>query len=427
MSDEGQGRVVVAMSGGVDSSVAAAMLVEAGADAIGVTMKLSESESRCCSLEDAEDARRVAERIGIKFYVANYAEAFNAEVIEPFADDYLAARTPIPCVACNQSFKFDHLLDRAKVFGAERVATGHYARLEHDSETRQARLFRGLDRQKDQSYFLFPLTQAQLRSASFPVGGLTKEQVRARARDLGLGTAEKPESQEICFVPDGDYAKVVERLRPAARQLRGEIVDESGKVLGEHRGVHHYTVGQRHGLGISSDRRLYVLRLDPREHLPADHVLVRPVLRDPALSLRDGLGADELALVLGFLPIRLAARLLNLLLGLPSQRLLPLRRVLLHLDHLGVALPRRLVLGVVALARELILVLLDLRLLLRPGLIRLALLLPSDAFGVGGVLRGERLHLGLLGLRLGSLGALLLGGHGDDLRVHVRWRGRVSR
>ncbi|MGB0619885.1 MAG: tRNA 2-thiouridine(34) synthase MnmA [Myxococcota bacterium] len=265
MSDEAQGRVVVAMSGGVDSSVAAAMLVEAGADAIGVTMKLSESESRCCSLEDAEDARRVAERIGIKFYVANYAEAFNAEVIEPFADDYLAARTPIPCVACNQSFKFDHLLDRAKVFGAERVATGHYARLEHDSETRQARLFRGLDRQKDQSYFLFPLTQAQLRSASFPVGGLTKEQVRARARDLGLGTAEKPESQEICFVPDGDYAKVVERLRPAARQLRGEIVDESGKVLGEHRGVHHYTVGQRHGLGISSDRRLYVLRLDPRE------------------------------------------------------------------------------------------------------------------------------------------------------------------
>lgn len=259
------GRVVVAMSGGVDSSVAAAMLVEEGADAIGVTMKLSASESRCCSLEDADDARRVASHLGIKFYVANYADAFTTEVIEPFADDYLAARTPIPCVACNQSFKFDHLLDRARVFGADRVATGHYARLEHDPETGAARLFRGRDRQKDQSYFLFPLTQDQLRAASFPVGDLTKEQVRARARDLGLGTAEKPESQEICFVPDGDYAKVVERLRPEARRLRGEIVDESGRVLGEHRGVHHFTVGQRHGLGISSDRRLYVLRLDPRE------------------------------------------------------------------------------------------------------------------------------------------------------------------
>ncbi|MCR9093643.1 MAG: tRNA 2-thiouridine(34) synthase MnmA [bacterium] len=262
---EAEGRVVVAMSGGVDSSVAAAMLVGEGADAIGVTMKLSESESRCCSLEDADDARRVAERLGIRFYVANYADAFTKEVVEPFADDYLAARTPIPCVACNQSFKFDHLLDRARVFGADRVATGHYARLEHDPGTGAARLFRGRDRQKDQSYFLFSLTQEQLRAASFPLGDLTKEQVRDRARDLGLGTAEKPESQEICFVPDGDYAKVVERLRPEASRLRGEIVDESGRVLGEHRGVHHFTVGQRHGLGISADRRLYVLRLDPRE------------------------------------------------------------------------------------------------------------------------------------------------------------------
>lgn len=258
-------RVVVAMSGGVDSSVAAAMLVEGGADAIGVTMKLSESESRCCSLEDADDARRVAERLGIRFYVANYADAFGREVIDAFADDYLAARTPIPCVACNKSFKFDHLLERARVFGATRVATGHYARLSHDAETGAARLFRGRDRQKDQSYFLFPLTQAQLRAADFPVGELTKEEVRTRARALGLATAEKPESQEICFVPDGDYAKVVERIRPEASRLRGEIVDESGRVLGEHRGVHHFTVGQRHGLGISADRRLYVLRLDPRE------------------------------------------------------------------------------------------------------------------------------------------------------------------
>lgn len=258
-------RIVVAMSGGVDSSVAAALLVEAGAEAIGVTMRLSESGSRCCSLEDADDARRVAEDLGIRFYVANYAEAFGREVIDQFADSYLAGRTPIPCIACNKSFKFDHLLERAQVFGATRVATGHYARVTHDPETGQARLFRSLDREKDQSYFLFPLDQMQLRAASFPVGEMTKHQVRARARSLGMGTAEKPESQEICFVPDGDYAKVVERLRPSAARLSGEIVDESGAVLGTHRGVHRFTVGQRHGLGIASNRRLYVLRLDPRE------------------------------------------------------------------------------------------------------------------------------------------------------------------
>jgi tRNA-specific 2-thiouridylase len=264
-STETRERIVVAMSGGVDSSVAAAMLAEDGVEAIGVTMRLSESGSRCCSLEDADDARRVAERLGIRFYVANYAEAFGREVIEEFADAYLAGRTPIPCVACNKSFKFDHLLERAKVFGAKRVATGHYARVTHDPETGQARLYRSLDREKDQSYFLFPLSQEQLQSASFPVGEMSKHQVRARARALGLATADKPESQEICFVPDGDYAKVVERLRPNAANLRGNIVDEEGTVLGEHRGVHRYTVGQRHGLGISANRRLYVLRLDPRE------------------------------------------------------------------------------------------------------------------------------------------------------------------
>ncbi len=260
-------RVVVAMSGGVDSSVAAALLAEAGAETgaetIGITMKLSASDSRCCSLEDAEDARRVAERLGIKFFVANYAEAFGQEVIEEFADSYLAGRTPIPCIACNKKFKFDHLLERAKVFGAKRVATGHFARLIHDPETGQARLFRSVYREKDQSYFLFPLSQEQLRAASFPIGGMTKEEVRERARALGLGTADKPESQEICFVPDGDYAKVVETIRPEAANLEGEIVDQSGKVLGMHSGIHHFTIGQRHGLGISSDRRLYVLRLDP--------------------------------------------------------------------------------------------------------------------------------------------------------------------
>jgi tRNA-specific 2-thiouridylase len=259
------GRIVVAMSGGVDSSVAAALLVESGVETIGVTMRLSESGSRCCSLEDADDARRVAERLGIRFYVANYAQAFGQEVIEEFADSYLAGRTPIPCVACNKRFKFDHLLERAKVFGATRVATGHYARVSHDPETGQARLYRAVNREKDQSYFLFPLSQEQLRGASFPIGEMSKQEVRERARALGLATADKAESQEICFVPDGDYAKVVERIRPEASTLKGEIVDQSGNVLGIHRGIHRFTVGQRHGLGISSDRKLYVVRLDPRQ------------------------------------------------------------------------------------------------------------------------------------------------------------------
>ena len=257
-------RVVVAMSGGVESSVAAALVAESGAETIGVTMRLSESGSRCCSLEDADDARRVAEKLGIRFYVANYAEAFGKEVIEQFADAYLDGRTPIPCVACNKRFKFDHLLERARAFGATRVATGHYARIVHDSGAGNARLLRAVNREKDQSYFLFPLSQAQLRSASFPIGEMSKEEVRDRARCLGLETADKAESQEICFVPDGDYAKVVERIRPEAAGLSGEIVDETGRVLGRHRGIHRFTVGQRHGLGISSDRRLYVVALDPR-------------------------------------------------------------------------------------------------------------------------------------------------------------------
>jgi len=258
-------RVVIAMSGGVDSSVAAAMLAESGRETIGVTMRLSEGGSRCCSLEDADDARRVAERLGIRFYVANYAQAFGHEVIEDFADSYLVGRTPIPCVACNKRFKFDHLLERAKAFGAHRVATGHYARVSIDDETGRARLFRALNRAKDQSYFLFPLDQQQLQKSSFPVGEMSKREVRDRAHELGLATADKPESQEICFVPDGDYAKVVETIRPEAQSLRGKIVDLSGEVLGEHQGIHRFTVGQRHGLGVSSNRRLYVVRLNADE------------------------------------------------------------------------------------------------------------------------------------------------------------------
>jgi len=256
------GRVVVALSGGVDSSVAAAMLAGEGRDVVGITLALAGEASRCCSLADAEDARRVAERLGVRFYVANYRERFRREVIEAFADDYLAGRTPIPCVACNQRFKFHHLMERAVALGAERVATGHYARIARDPSGAGLRLLRGRDAAKDQSYYLFDLTQEQLARIEFPLGELTKAEVRERARALGLRTAEKPESQEICFVPDGDYARVVEALRPDALPGEGEIVDESGHVLGRHRGIHHFTVGQRRGLGVATGRRLYVKRIE---------------------------------------------------------------------------------------------------------------------------------------------------------------------
>ena len=259
----GKGRVVVAMSGGVDSSVAAALLVESGSEVVGVTMHLAGDSSRCCSLDDAEDARAVADALGIRFYVANYTHAFQKEVIEKFADSYLAGRTPIPCVACNKRFKFDHLMERARVLGGEAVATGHYAQIRQEADGGSWTLHRPLDRQKDQTYFLFQLDQEQLSRTLFPLGGLEKEEVREHARRLGLVTADKAESQEICFVPDGDYASVVERIRPQARERGGEIVDQSGRVLGEHSGIHRFTIGQRHGLGVHVGRPIYVTHIDP--------------------------------------------------------------------------------------------------------------------------------------------------------------------
>ncbi|MFP6639431.1 MAG: tRNA 2-thiouridine(34) synthase MnmA [Myxococcota bacterium] len=257
-----EGRLLVAMSGGVDSSVAAALLVEQGYEVVGVTLHLAGNSSRCCSLDDAEDARRVAENLGIRFFVANYADRFRKEVIDAFADSYLSGRTPIPCVACNKRFKFDYLMERARVFGAAGVATGHYARVDLNSETGLYELRRPQDRRKDQTYFLFQLDQEQLARTHFPLGELSKKSVRSRAATLGLATAEKPESQEICFVPDGNYAQVVEQIRPEARSLSGDLVDTHGRVLGRHAGVHRFTVGQRHGLGLSADRRLYVKEID---------------------------------------------------------------------------------------------------------------------------------------------------------------------
>jgi tRNA-specific 2-thiouridylase len=255
-------RVVVAMSGGVDSSLAAALVQAEGCETIGITLQLAGSASRCCSLADADDARRVAERLGIRFYVTDYAERFEREVKQAFADAYLAGRTPIPCVTCNSKFKFEYLLARARALGAQEVASGHYARIDRDPGTGGWRLRRAADLGKDQSYFLFELRQDQLAGVRFPLGELSKAQVREQARRLGLATAEKPESQEICFVPDSDAAAAVERLRPGALPGAGEIVDERGRVVGRHAGIHRFTVGQRRGLGVAAGERRYVTGLD---------------------------------------------------------------------------------------------------------------------------------------------------------------------
>jgi tRNA-specific 2-thiouridylase len=255
-------RVVVAMSGGVDSSLAAALVQAEGCETIGITLQLAGSASRCCSLADADDARRVAEKLGIRFYVTDYAERFDLEVKQPFAEAYLAGRTPIPCVTCNSKFKFEYLLARARALGAQEVASGHYARIDVDPETKARRLRRASDPDKDQSYFLFELRQEQLCGVRFPLGELSKAEVREQARRLGLVTADKRESQEICFIPDGDTAAAVERLRPQALPGEGEIVDAEGRIVGRHAGIHRFTVGQRRGLGVAAAERLYVTGLD---------------------------------------------------------------------------------------------------------------------------------------------------------------------
>jgi tRNA-uridine 2-sulfurtransferase len=264
-------RIVVAMSGGVDSSVAAALLHEAGHEVVGVSMQLYDQREaaghgfgRCCSLDDLHDARRVAAAIGIKHYVLNLERQFQDTVISNFVSEYAAGRTPIPCAHCNSDLKFSTLVDRAAGFDAAVVGTGHYARLADDPQTGRRRLLRGRDASKDQSYFLFALTQDQLQAARFPVGDLSKPEVRAFARDRGLPVADKPDSQEICFVPDGDYAQFIERQKPEIASS-GVIADATGRALGRHNGVHHFTVGQRKGLRLSTSEPLYVLALRPEE------------------------------------------------------------------------------------------------------------------------------------------------------------------
>jgi tRNA-specific 2-thiouridylase len=271
-------RIVVAMSGGVDSSVAAALLVEQGHDVIGVSMRLYDASDgasadagsgrafgSCCSLDDLQDARRVAAALGIPHYVLDLAREFHARVVSNFVQEYVNGRTPLPCAHCNSDLKFSTLAVRAEGFGAEEVATGHYARVAVDPSSGRHLLKRGLDPSKDQAYFLFSLTQAQLAQARFPVGDWSKHEVREHARRLGLPVADKPDSQEICFIPDDDYSAFVEKEAPGAVR-DGHIVDEQGQTLGMHAGIHRFTVGQRKGLGLGGARTgspLYVLHLHP--------------------------------------------------------------------------------------------------------------------------------------------------------------------
>ena len=264
-------RIVVAMSGGVDSSVAAALLAEQGHDVVGLSMQLYDqregqtSFGSCCTLDDLYDARRVAAAIQIPHYIVNFERQFDEQVVSNFVSEYAAGRTPLPCARCNSDLKFATLVERASGLGADAVATGHYARVDRDPASGRYRLRRGVDPTKDQAYFLFSLTQDQLARAVFPVGDRAKAHVRDYARARRLPVADKPDSQEICFIPDNDYASFVAKHAPEAAR-GGEIVDERGEVLGTHDGIHRFTVGQRKGLGLSgSGAPLYVLQLRPAD------------------------------------------------------------------------------------------------------------------------------------------------------------------
>ena len=277
-------KIAVAMSGGVDSSAAAAILQAEGHELVGFTMQLWNQRrgvnvdengdplpSRCCSLDDVYDARRVAEELGFPFYVLNLEQDFERAVVQPFVTSYLNGETPIPCVACNSRLKFASLDRLAASLGCDKVATGHYARVEYDAEARRYRLYRGRNLQKDQSYFLWELTQEQLSRALFPLGEMSKPEVRAIARQHDLAIAEKAESQEICFVPDGNYAGFIDRYLEAEGEAErtpgaGEIVNTHGQVIGTHSGIHRYTIGQRRGIGIANERPLYVVSIDSSQN-----------------------------------------------------------------------------------------------------------------------------------------------------------------
>jgi tRNA-specific 2-thiouridylase len=276
------GLVAIAMSGGVDSSTVAAVLLQQGRPVVGLTMQLwnqrrlpelqgdGPAQHRCCSLDDVYDAKRVAQHLNFHHYVVNFEEQFEQRVVRPFVDQYLAGRTPIACTNCNTDVKFEPLLRMARQIGAERLATGHYARIRRHAQTGRYQLLRARDDSKDQSYFLWGLTQEQLSRSEFPLGELTKEEVRALARQVNLPVAEKPESMELCFVPNGNYVQFIhaysrESGKPVNDQ-EGDIVTEDGTVIGRHTGVHNYTIGQRKGLGFTTGKPIYVLAIDPEQN-----------------------------------------------------------------------------------------------------------------------------------------------------------------
>ncbi|WP_311032203.1 tRNA 2-thiouridine(34) synthase MnmA [Mesorhizobium koreense] len=283
-------RVVVAMSGGVDSSVVAGLLKKEGYDVVGVTLQLydhgaaTHRPGSCCAGQDIDDARRVAETLGFPHYVLNYEERFRKAVIDPFAESYVSGETPIPCVSCNQTVKFADLLETARELGADALATGHYIRSAPRGDGHRA-LYRPLDADRDQSYFLFATTQEQIDYLRFPLGGLPKPEVRRIAEEMGLAVAAKQDSQDICFVPHGKYSDIIARLRPGAA-APGDIVHIDGRVLGRHDGILRYTVGQRRGIGVAAGEPLYVVHLDaghsrvivgPREALETHSLVLRQV------------------------------------------------------------------------------------------------------------------------------------------------------
>jgi tRNA-specific 2-thiouridylase len=313
-------RVVVAMSGGVDSSVVAALLKVEGYDVVGITLQLYDhgeataKKGACCAGQDIRDARHVAEALGIPHYVLDYERRFASAVMGEFADSYLAGETPVPCVACNQKIKFRDMLEMARDLGAHALATGHYVR----SKPGQGgfELYRARDGERDQSYFLFATTREQLSFLRFPLGDLDKAATRKLAREFGLATAEKSDSQDICFVPTGRYTEIIERLRPGAAEA-GDIVHVDGRVLGRHKGIINYTIGQRRGIGVAAAEPLYVVRLDadrrevvvgPREGLLKRHIVLRDAnwLGDEALERVPAGGKDVLARIRSSGPLQAA-------------------------------------------------------------------------------------------------------------------------